>query len=78
MIGAAALLAGTSGLLHAQVVLVPPTPQIGSSNPVAAEPLVPRPATKPCIVPLCQDLRFTDFTLKPFTDSPQSACPGQE
>ena len=35
---------------HAQVVLVPPTPQIGSSNLITAEPPVSRPHAKPCVV----------------------------
>ena len=45
----AAIVLVSAGIVHAQVVLVPSTPQIGSSNPVTAEPLVPRPHTQPCI-----------------------------
>ena len=59
-----------------QVVLVPPNPQVGSSNPVTAEPLVPRPHTKPCTVPLFTDQAFADFTPKTFSYTPPSACPG--
>jgi hypothetical protein len=61
---------------HAQVVLAPPNPVIGSSNPVAAEPRVPRPRTHPCIVPLFSNLAFADFTPKTFTYTPPTACPG--
>lgn len=61
---------------HAQVVTVPSTPQIGSSNPVTAEPSVPRPHSKPCVVQLFQNLAFADFTPKSFSYAPPSGCPG--
>jgi hypothetical protein len=60
----------------AQVVVVPPTPQVGSSNPITAEPLVSRPHTTPCVVPLFNNLQFADFTPKVFSYAPPSACPG--
>jgi hypothetical protein len=60
----------------AQVVVVPPQPQIGSSNPVTAEPPVPRPHTTPCTVQLFSNLAFADFTPKVFNYTPPSACPG--
>ena len=63
-------------MASAQVVVVPPMPQIGSSNPITAAPLVPRPATKPCVVPLFQNLAFADFTPKVFAYAPPAACPG--
>src|SRR6201997_2421306 len=63
-------------LASAQVVVVPPTPQIGSSNPITAAPPVPRPATTPCVVPLFQNLVFNDFTPKSFSYTPPAACPG--
>jgi hypothetical protein len=72
----AAIVLASAGIAHAQVVLVPPTPQVGSSNPATAEPPVPRPHTKPCIVPLFQELAFADFNLKSFSYTPPSACPG--
>lgn len=59
-----------------QVVIVPLTPQIGSSNPITAEPPVPRPSTKPCVVQLFQNLAFADFNTKSFSYAPPSACPG--
>jgi hypothetical protein len=62
--------------VSAQVVVVPPTPQIGSSNPITAAPLVPRPDTKPCVVQLFQNLAFADFTPKTFSYTPPAACPG--
>jgi hypothetical protein len=61
---------------RAQVVVVPPNPQIGSSNPITAEPPVFRPHTTPCVVPLFNDLAFADFTPKIFSYAPPSACPG--
>ena len=59
-----------------QVVVVGPTPQIGSSNPITAAPAVARPATKPCVVSLFQNLAFADFTPKAFSYTPSTACPG--
>jgi hypothetical protein len=72
----AAIVLASAGTAHAQVVLVPSTPQIGSSNPITAEPSVPRPHTKPCIVPLFQQQAFADFNLKSFSYTPPSDCPG--
>jgi hypothetical protein len=60
----------------AQVVVVPPNPQIGSSDPISAEPPVSRPHTTPCVVPLFSNLEFADFTPKVFSYAPPSACPG--
>jgi hypothetical protein len=60
----------------AQVVTVPTTPQIGSSNPITAAPPVSRPATKPCVVQLFQNIAFADFTPKSFSYAPPAACPG--
>lgn len=61
---------------RAQVVLVPSDPQIGSSNPITAEPPVPRPSTTPCIVPLFNNLAFDNFTPATFNYTPPSDCPG--
>jgi Peptide N-acetyl-beta-D-glucosaminyl asparaginase amidase A len=65
-----------AGVARAQVVPVPPTPQIGSSNPITAEPPVARPHTRACVVSLFQNLAFADFTPKPFSYTPPAACPG--
>jgi hypothetical protein len=73
---AAACAFASEVLASAQVVIVPPTPQIGSSNPITAAPPVPRPATKPCVVQLFQNLAFADFTPKSFSYTPPAACPG--
>ena len=64
------------GLLSAQVVSVPSTPQVGSSNPATAEPAVQRPRTRPCVVQLFSNLAFADFNLKSFSYTPPSDCPG--
>ena len=61
---------------QAQVVLVPTSPQVGSSNPVTAEPAVPRPTTKPCVVQLFSNEEFADFTNKTFSYTPPASCPG--
>jgi hypothetical protein len=60
----------------AQVVIVPPNPQVGSSNPITAEPPVSRPHTTPCVVPLFNNLAFADFTPKVFAYTPPAGCPG--
>jgi hypothetical protein len=72
----AALLLATAGILQAQVVLVPPTPQVGSSNPATAEPPVPRPTTTPCVVRLFQNMEFNDFTPRTYSYTPPADCPG--
>ncbi len=74
-ITAAFLLASVSAV-GAQVVIAPSTPQVGSSNPVTAEPPVPRPHTNPCVVQLFQNMQFADFNTKPFSYTPPAACPG--
>ncbi|WP_433967299.1 peptide-N4-asparagine amidase [Tunturiibacter gelidiferens] len=66
----------TIGTASAQVVPAPTTPQVGSSNPATAEPLVPRPATKPCVVPLLTNAAFENFNGAPLTYTPPAACPG--
>ena len=65
-----------AGITQAQVVPVPPGPKIGSSNPITAEPPVPRPHSKPCVVQLFQNLAFADFTPKTFSYAPPSGCHG--
>ena len=60
----------------AQVVVVPTAPQIGSSNPVTAEPLVSRPSTRPCVVPLLNEAQFEGFNGIPIAYTPPAACPG--
>jgi hypothetical protein len=64
------------GVAQAQVIPVPPKPQIGSSNPITAEPPVARPHTRPCVVQLFRNLAFADFTPQAFSYAPPAACPG--
>jgi len=59
-----------------QVVTVPTTPQVGSANPVTAEPLVSRPSTKPCVVKLLNEAEFANFTPNAIAYTPPAACPG--
>ncbi len=51
--------------------------QIGSPNTVTAEPLVPRPHSNPCVVPLFTDYRFAFFsdTVQKFQFTPPANCP---
>ncbi|HEX4005878.1 MAG TPA: peptide-N4-asparagine amidase [Acidobacteriaceae bacterium] len=76
IVPAAVLLCASAIPMRAQVVVVPTYPQVGSSNPATAEPTVPRPTTKPCTVPLFQNLEFADFNLKSFSYTPPADCPG--
>jgi len=56
---------------------VPQTPlTIGSANTATADPPVPRPPTAPCRVQLFTDVRFADFSSKPFSYAPPAACAG--
>ena len=64
------------GSTVAQVVLAPATPQIGSSNPVSPEPDLPRPSTKPCVVPLFTNVEFNDYGDRPITYTPPAGCAG--
>jgi len=76
LVALACLLLGSALAAQAQVVLVPSSPQVGSSNPISAEPPVPRPQAHACVVQLFQNLRFADFTPKTFGYAPPSDCPG--
>ena len=49
--------------------------QIGSSNTVTADPLVPRPHHKPCIVPLFSNFQFVNFDVHSYQFSPDQ-CSG--
>lgn len=64
------------GVAVAQVVTVPTTPVVGSSNPATAEPLVTRPSTKPCTVTLYNNEAFNDYSAHPITYTPPSECKG--
>jgi len=65
-----------AAVARSQVVALAPGPQIGSSNPISAEPPVARPDREPCVVKLFHNLEFADFTPKTFTYSPPGNCPG--
>ncbi|MGB6133399.1 MAG: peptide-N4-asparagine amidase [Acidobacteriaceae bacterium] len=73
---AIALLFVSAGTMHAQVVVVPSTPQVGSSNPATADPTVPRPSTKPCVVQLFQNMEFDNYTPQTYDYTPPASCPG--
>jgi len=64
------------GIAAAQVVIVSPTPVVGSSNPATAEPPVTRPTTKPCTVTLFNDEAFNDYSAHPLTYTPPADCKG--
>jgi hypothetical protein len=72
-LAAIALLSGFASLAQ-PVPQAPPT--IGSANNAVADPTVPRPRTTPCRVQLFSDVRFADFSSKPFAYAPPADCPG--
>ena len=72
----AAVLLLSACAMGAQVTVVPTYPQVGSSNPITATPLVPRPDTKPCVVSLFDNLAFEGFTPATFSYTPPADCPG--
>jgi hypothetical protein len=50
--------------------------QIGTSLEATADPAVPRPKTKPCVVTLLTNQAFDNFNNQPFTYTPPTGCPG--
>ena len=60
----------------AQVVTVPATPVVGSSNPATAEPPVSRPTTTPCTVTLFSNEAFNDYSAHPLSFAPPAGCHG--
>ncbi|WP_232823666.1 peptide-N4-asparagine amidase [Dyella sp. C9] len=51
-------------------------PVIGSSNVVVADPGVPRPPGQPCVVNLFTNVSFDDFSPRPYSYAPPTACQG--
>ena len=49
---------------------------IGSGNTATADPHVPHPKTKPCVVTLFQDQEFADYSAKFFDYTPPEGCAG--
>lgn len=49
---------------------------IGSGNTATADPPVPHPHEKPCVVQLFSNLEFANFSIKPFDYAPPENCPG--
>ncbi len=50
--------------------------QIGTSLEATADPAVPRPHTKPCIVTLLSNQAFDNFNNQTFSYTPPADCPG--
>ncbi|RDD81036.1 peptide-N(4)-(N-acetyl-beta-glucosaminyl)asparagine amidase [Dyella tabacisoli] len=49
---------------------------VGSTNVAVADPSVPRPPGKPCVVELFNDVTFTDFNSRPYAYAPPDGCQG--
>ncbi len=63
-----------AAMAGAQVVTVPATPVVGSSNPATAEPPVPRPSTAPCTVTLFTNEAFNDYSAHALDYAPPAGC----
>ncbi|MGA7340425.1 MAG: peptide-N4-asparagine amidase [Terracidiphilus sp.] len=76
----AGLAVAAAAAMYAQTAATTPDPsseyQIGTSLEATADPPVPRPNTKPCVVTLLSDQAFEDFNNKPFTYTPPADCRG--
>ncbi|HZV77545.1 MAG TPA: peptide-N4-asparagine amidase [Candidatus Babeliales bacterium] len=59
-----------------QPELTMPLTRVGSSNTITADPPVPRPDTKPCVVTLFYHYAFKNFSNKTFPYKPPADCPG--
>jgi hypothetical protein len=64
------------GAAQAQVVIAPSNPEVGSSNPVTAEPPITVPNVKPCTVSLFTNAAFDNFNATAFNYAPPAGCPG--
>lgn len=65
--------------LHSQTTHVSGGPsqfQVGSSLEATADPPVPRPNTKPCVVTLLTNQAFENFTNPTYTYTPPAECAG--
>src|ERR1700675_4473731 len=51
-------------------------PVVGSQNTVTADPTVPRPHGKTCVVQLFAGVQFADFSAKNYSYTPPVGCPG--
>jgi hypothetical protein len=49
---------------------------VGSQNTATADPPVPRPHEKPCVVPLFSGFQFVDFNIQSYQFAPPASCPG--
>lgn len=47
---------------------------VGSNNVTVADPTVPRPLGKPCVVQLFSNDSFTDFNSRPYSYAPPAGC----
>jgi hypothetical protein len=63
-----------SPFARAQTTPSPAT--IGSGNTITADPPVPHPNTKPCVVTLFKEQEFADYSSQLFTYTPPDGCTG--
>ena len=67
-------LAGLSLLAVGVAQATPATSPVGSSNVTVADPTVPRPPGKPCVVQLFSNDTFNDYSPRPFSYTPPAGC----
>ncbi len=69
------VLLAVASFAHAQVAPAA-APVIGSGNTATADPPVPHPHTKPCVVALFKNQEFADYSAKTFSYTPPDNCAG--
>ena len=78
-LGYAGLAAGTSASLanQASAQVSPSAVKVGDTGVAIADPALPRPPTRPCVVPLFNGDTFTDFSNHNFSYAPPAGCQGR-
>jgi len=69
------LVATGLSLIFAGAALAASSP-VGSGNVTVADPTVPRPPGKPCVVQLFSNDTFDDYATRPFSYAPPTGCQG--
>jgi hypothetical protein len=65
-----------ASLAFANIAVASGPYKIGSQNTVTADPNIPRPSTKPCVVQLLSNAEFDNFNPVSFNYAPPADCPG--
>jgi len=68
--------AGLSFMFACSAVTALAASPVGSGNVTVADPTVPRPPGKPCVVQLFSNDTFDDYSTRPFSYAPPANCHG--